>query len=418
MILPNTAQPQRPGPLWAGRTLALLGILLVAANLRAAVTALSPIFDEITHDVPFGAAGIGLLGALPPICFAVFGLVAPLFTRKTSLEVIITAALAAIVVGDVTRGLSVSFWMLVAGSVLTFAGMAVGNVLLPPLVKRYFPDRIGLMTSLYATVLAVSTLVPPLLAVPVADSVGWRYSVGMWALLGVLAVLPWLAILLRRPDARHVDADVEEPGKAEMGRVWHAPLAWAMAVTFATSSLNAYALFAWLPELLRDTAGTDAAQSGALLSLYAGIGIPASLLIPALASRLRNVAWLIYLGAAFFIVGYLGLILLPSTATWLWVVFAGLGPLLFPLCLVLINLRTRTHEGAVALSGFVQGLGYVLGALGPLLVGVLHDLTGGWLWPLLFLLLTAVAVVFAGAVIARPGMLEDHVAARAPRVSR
>jgi CP family cyanate transporter-like MFS transporter len=413
---PNTpAAPLGTRPLWAGRTLAFAGILLVAANLRAAVTALSPIFGEITHDVPFGAAGIGLLGALPPICFAVFGIVAPLFTRRASLEVVLLVSLAAIVVGDVLRGLSVSFWMLVGGSVLTFAGMAVGNVLLPPLVKRYFPDRVGLMTSLYATVLAVSTLVPPLLAVPVADSAGWRYSVGMWAVLGVIAALPWLAVLVRRPDARRVDAEVEEPGTTAMGRVWHAPLAWAMAVTFAASSLNAYALFAWLPELLHDTAHTDAAQSGALLSLYAGIGIPASLLIPALASRMRNVGLLVYLGAAFFIVGYLGLILWPGVATWLWVVLAGLGPLLFPLCLVLINLRTRTHEGAVALSGFVQGLGYVLGALGPIVVGALHDVSGGWLWPLIFLLATAAAVVFAGTVVARPGMLEDHVAARSPR---
>ncbi|MGN6128661.1 MAG: CynX/NimT family MFS transporter [Humibacter sp.] len=402
-------------PLWAGRTLALLGILLVAANLRAAVTALSPIFDEITHDVPFGAAGIGLLGALPPISFAVFGLVAPLFTRRASLEVVVVIALIALVVGDLVRGLSTSYWMLVVGSIVTFAGMAVGNVLLPPLVKRYFPDRIGLMTALYATVLSVSTLIPPLIAVPVADSAGWRYSVGMWAVLAVIALLPWLGILIRRPDSRHVDAEVEEPGKAAMGRVWHSPMSWAMAVMFGTSSLNAYAMFAWMPQLLHDTAGSTPAQAGDLLSLYAGMGIPAGLLIPVLAARMRNVGLLVYLGVAFFVVGYIGLLVWPSQATWVWVTMAGLGPLLFPLCLVLINLRTRTHEGAVALSGFTQGLGYVLGAIGPIVVGSLHDVTGGWTWPIVFLLITAVAAAFAGAVIARPGMLEDHMSARGAR---
>jgi CP family cyanate transporter-like MFS transporter len=409
-----TLQNASARPLWAGRTLALLGILLVAANLRAAVTALSPIFDEITRDVPFGAAGIGLLGALPPVCFAVFGLVAPLFTRKASLEVVMVIALAAIVLGHLVRGLSVSFWMLTAGSVLTFAGMAVGNVLLPPLVKRYFPDRIGLLTSLYATVLSISTLVPPLLAVPVADSAGWRYSVGMWAVLSVLALLPWLGILVRSPESRRVDAVVE--GRAERHWAgWHVPLSWAMAVTFAASSLNAYAMFAWLPELLHDTAGSDPVQAGALLSLYSAMGIPAGLLIPVLATRMRNVGVLVYLGVAFFVVGYLGLLLWPAQATWLWVALAGLGPLLFPLCLVLINLRTSTHEGAVALSGFTQGLGYVLGALGPLVFGLLHDATDGWLWPLVFLLATAAAVAFAGVVIARPGTLEDHVATRHAR---
>ncbi len=405
-----TSRLSPPAPLWGGRVLALLGILLVAANLRAAVTALSPIFTEITRDVPFGAAGIGLLGALPPVCFAVFGLVAPLFTRKASLEAIVVLALSAIVAGHVVRGLAVSFWMLVAGSVLTFAGMAVGNVLLPPLVKRYFPDRIGLLTSLYATVLAASTLVPPLVAVPVADTAGWRYSVGMWAVLGLLAVVPWMGILVRSPESRRADAHVDEPGAAALGRVWRTPLAWAMGVTFAASSLNAYAMFAWLPELVRDSAGSDPLQAGGLLSLYSAMGIPAGLLIPMLATRMRNVGMLVYAGVAFFLVGYLGLLLWPAQATWLWVLLAGLGPLLFPLCLVLINLRTRTHDGAVALSGFTQGLGYVLGALGPLVVGLLHDASGGWLWPLVFLLATAVAVAFAGVVVARPGTLEDHFA--------
>jgi CP family cyanate transporter-like MFS transporter len=127
---------------------------------------------------------------------------------------------------------------------------------------------------------------------------------------------------------------------------------------------------------------------------------------------MRNVGLLVYLGVAFFAVGYLGLLFWPAQATWLWVGLAGLGPVLFPLCLVLINLRTKTHEGAVALSGFTQGLGYVLGALGPLVFGLLHDATHGWLWPLLFLLATAAAVAFAGVVIARPGTLEDHFVAK------
>jgi CP family cyanate transporter-like MFS transporter len=419
-------------PLWAGRTLALLGIVLVAANLRAAVTALSPIYGDVTHDLGFGATGIGLLGALPQVCFAVFGLAAPMFTRRASLEAVTVTALVAIVIGDVLRSVSSSFGMLVGASVLTFAGMAVGNVLLPPLVKRYFPDRVGFMTSLYATVLSVSTLVPPLLAVPVADSAGWRWSVGMWAALGVLAALPWLKILIssgpitsvpitsapitselgRSGEPRRTDGGVQEHPQTRLAPIWRAPLAWAMGVTFAVSSLNAYAMFGWLPQMLHDIAGTDPAQGGVLLSLYSAMGLPAGLLVPVLATRMRRVGVLVYVGVAFFFIGDLGLLLWPANATWLWVAFAGLGPLLFPLCLVLINLRTRTHEGSVALSGFTQGLGYVLGALGPLLVGVLHDATGGWLWPMLFLLATAVAGIFSGAVVSRPVMLEDHLERR------
>lgn len=401
--------PGAPRPLWHGRAIALIGILLVAANLRTAVAALSPIYAEIRAEFPVTSLGVGLLGMLPPICFAVFGLVAPSFTRRLSLEAVLLTALGVMLAGHLLRATATSFPVLALGSAITFAGMGVGNVLLPPLVKRYFPDRIGLVTSLYATVMSVSTLLPPLIAVPVADAAGWHVSVGMWAIVSLLAVLPWLRILVsHRPAHAAHDVEVEEAPPAMVGRVWHAPLAWAMAVVFAVSSLNAYAMFAWLPQILHDVAGTPPAEAGALLSVYAGMGIPAGLLVPLLAARLRSVAGLIYAAVAFFVVGYLGLILAPATATWLWVTFAGLGPLLFPLVLVLINMRTRTHAGSVALSGFTQGIGYTLGALGPLAVGLLHQLTGSWTLPLAVLTATALAAAVAGAVVARPRALEDR----------
>ncbi|NUU05731.1 MFS transporter [Leifsonia sp. C5G2] len=405
-----TDDPRAAGarPLWRGRAIALLGILLVAANLRTAVAALSPIFAEIRTEFAVSSIGVGLLGMLPPVCFALFGLIAPRFTRRLSLEAVVVIALAVMLAGHLVRASAGSFAVLAIGSAVTFAGMGVGNVLLPPLVKRYFPDRIGLVTSLYATVMSVSTLLPPLVAVPVADAAGWHVSVGMWALVTVLAILPWLRILIsHRPAHPDSDVEVETAQPAMAGRVWRSPLAWAMAVLFAVSSLNAYAMFAWLPQILHDVAGVPPLDAGALLSVYAGMGIPAGLLVPLLASRMRNVALLIYVAVAFFVVGYLGLILVPATATWLWVALAGLGPLLFPLCLVLINMRTRTHAGSVALSGFTQGLGYTLGALGPLAVGVLHQLTASWTLALAVLTATALAAAVAGSIAARPHYLED-----------
>ncbi len=404
--------------LWAGRTLAVLGILLVALNLRSAVASLSPIITEVNSDIPLSALTVGILGSLPPVCFAIFGILTPAFTRRIGLERMLLIALAAMLAGHLLRGVAGSLGWLLLGSVVVFAGLGIGNVLLPPLVKKYFPDRIGLMTSLYATALSLSALTPPLVAVPVADAAGWRVSLGIWSVVALAALVPWVTMLARHRIASGGAPPLQVTARPLQGRIGRSPVAWAIAVIFATSSLNAYAMFAWLPQLLRDTAGVTPGQAGILLSLYAAMGLPAGLIIPVLTARMRNVAGLVYLGAALFLIGTGGLLLLPTVAPWLWVSLAGLGPLYFPLALVLINLRTRTSEGAVALSGFVQGIGYTLGALGPLLVGVLHESTGGWMWPLIFLIATAVASIFAAFVVGRPHMLEDDLAAQSARAAR
>ncbi|HZK59213.1 MAG TPA: MFS transporter, partial [Cryobacterium sp.] len=236
--------------LWAGRTLALLGILLVAANLRTAVAALSPIVSQVAVDIPLSALGIGVLGMLPPVCFAISGILTPAFTRRIGLENVLVVSLVAILAGHLARGLSSSLASLLIGSAVTLAGLGVGNVLLPPLVKKYFPDRVGLVTSLYVTVVSLSTFVPPLVAVPVADAAGWRTSLGMWSMLALAALVPWAAMLIRHRTATVPNPVIEEAEPAVLGRIWRSPIAWAIAVAFSVSSISAYAMFAWLPQLL------------------------------------------------------------------------------------------------------------------------------------------------------------------------
>ncbi|MDR5701343.1 MFS transporter [Agromyces aerolatus] len=398
-----------PAPLWAGRTLALIGIVLVAFNLRSAVASLSPILAELEAEIELGVIAIGVLGMLPPLCYAVFGIVTPSVAKRFGLEVTLVAALAALTVGLAGRGLAPDALWLVLASALTFAAIGVGNVLLPPLVKRYFPDRVGLMTTVYATAMAVSTFVPPLVAVPVATATHWRISLGEWAVFAALSLIPWIVVLVRPARGRTAGVP-REAVPSELGRLARSRLAWALTTIFTVSGFNVYALFAWLPAMLHDLAGTSHAESGALLSWYAAMGLPASILVPLVAARFGRIRPVVYVSVVTLIVGYGGLLLAPATATWLWVALAGIGPLLFPLSLVLINLRTRTPAGSVALSGFVQSVGYLLVAAGPLLIGGLHEWTGGWTWPILILAATAVPAAIGGLIVARPRMLEDELA--------
>ncbi|BDZ47686.1 MFS transporter [Naasia aerilata] len=411
----------RPASIWAGRTLALIAIVLLALNLRTAVASLSPVFDEIGADVPLTSVGIGVLGTLPPICFAVFGLLAPAIARRVGLDTAILLSAAAMVVGHLLRGLSNGYPMLVATSVLVLGGVGIGNVLIPPAVKRYFPDKLGTLTALSAALLATSAAIPPLVSAPLATSVGWRWDLSVWGIVALTSVAPWLWLWLRERRARMAAALGDDPEVAPvppLGRTWHSRVAWSTAIVFAASSFSAYAMFAWLPAILRDTAGTDAFTAGALLSLYAIAGVPTGILVPLIAVRIRNPGLLVFAGVALFLIGYGGLLLAPAAAPWLWVTAAGFGPLLFPLAMVLINLRTRTQNGSAALSGFTQGIGYIVGATGPLLLGLLHQLSGGWTLPLLLVTAVSLAAVPAGLALARPRMLEDDLAARAARLAK
>lgn len=394
--------------------MALIGILLVAVNLRTAAVAISPIVDSIDADIPLDSVGIGVIGAIPSIAFslsAIFGAVA---AKKFGLERLLVFSIIAMTFGHVLRAVSGSYAVLLIGTIVSLAAAGIGNVLLPPLVKRYFPDRIGLLTGLYALLLAVSAALPAALAAPVASAAGWQVSIGMWAGLALLAFFPWAAVLLQhRSQQPGFDGETPElvvPKAAMVGKIWHSRMAWTLAVVFALSSAHFYTAAAWFPEMIIDLAGVSPVEAGGLLAAFSLMGVPAALLVPMLAVRMKNISWLVLAGIGLFILGYLGLLFAPTFSPLLWAMIIGLGNLTFPVSLVLINLRSRTHDGSVALSGFVQGVGYALAAGVPLVVGLLHDVTAGWTVPLALLLALSIACIAAAIALRKPNYIEDDLA--------
>ena len=422
-------------PVWAGRAVALIGILAVAMSLRSAIAAISPIVAQISLDIPLSSVGLGVLGGLPAILFAASGLIAPRLAHKIGLEAGIITAVVLMTAGHLARSLAGSFEVLLIGTAVTLLGMGIGDVLLPPAVKRYFPDRVGLLTAMYAVVLSLSASIPPLLAAPLADTAGWRVSLAVWAAVAFVAVVPWVQLWWRRRALLAHQAHEEAVARAELLReaevrdgvvhdeapevadakptlvaaMWRSPVAIGMTLAFAVSSLNAYAMFAWLPSILIDNTGATPAEAGSYLALYAVMGIPAGIAAPILLRKLPSHGSSIFLGVAFFVIGYGGLLLAPETLTWLWVVCAGLGPMWFPLCLVLINVRTISAESAVALSGFMQGIGYTIGAGGPFLIGLAHDVMNSWTAPLVALLASSLLGIVAAALISRPGSVDEQL---------
>ena len=385
----------------------------MALNVRTAVSSLSPIIPFIRDDFELSNLAVSFLGMLPPLGFALSGLIAPIITRRIGLEAALLTLLATIALGSVIRAVSGDWSLLSVGTMLALVGMGMGNVLLPVVVRKYFPDRIGSMTALYLVIVSIGAFSPPLIAVPVAEAAGWRVSLGQWAVVALIASIPWLfALRQNKVEEPVVTQALTIPISVRHVKIWKSPTAMAMVVIWAVSALNGYAIFAWLPQILMDESGSTPAEAGILLALYAAMGIPAALSMPVLAVRYPNQAPLIYLSGILFFVGYGGLIFLPGFWSWAWVLLAGLGPILFPLNLALFNIRTKSQETLLRISGFAQGFGYLAAAMGPLVIGVLHELTGTWTSSLWFLFLTAIPAMLAGRVIARQKTIDEELEQR------
>ncbi|MGD6606137.1 MFS transporter [Xanthomonas citri pv. citri] len=389
-----------------GRGLVLSAILLSAFNLRTAVTSLTPLLERIADEYAFGAPTMGALGMLPTAAFALTGVATPALLRRFGLLRVALLSMALATLGLVLRPLLPGTAGLLVGSLVALAGMGMGNVVLPPLVKRYFGDRVGRVSTLYITVLQVGTLLPALLAVPVADALGWRSSMVVWVLPALLASAAWALVHASHRRIRATTPAPVTPTPEAEGRVARTALGWSMAVTFGMTSLVTYSMFTWLPTLLRE-AGASPAFGGTMVALFAALGMVGALTMPALAVRMRNPFPIVLLCAACHLVAFAGLWWAPLAAPVLWVTLLGLGPSTFPLALVLVNQRSRTAAGSAALSGFSQGVGYAVSCLGPFLFGWLHAHSGGWTSPFVFLVICLLVQLAAAWVVCRPQLLED-----------
>jgi CP family cyanate transporter-like MFS transporter len=396
---------EEPETRWQ-RALVVVGIVVLALNLRPAAVSVGPVLDEIRAGIHMSALGAGLLTALPVLSFATIGALAPRLARLVGIHRLTMLALVCVAAGLAARARVHDTATFLVLSFVGLAGMAAANVLLPSLVKAHFPDRIGLLTSVYSTALAIGLTGASVLTVPIAEydttAVDWRRGLFVWALLAAVAAVPWLGLV--RHD-RRVD-EVNRP--IRLAAVARTRLGWVMAVFFGLQSLQAYSVFGWAAQVYRD-AGFTAERAGLLLGVITGVSIPLSFAIPRAAARMTHQGRIVVALMVCYPVGYLGLILAPHAGAWLWAVVIGIGLCTFPLILTLIGLRARTPQGVAALSGWTQSVGYLIAVVGPFGIGALYDATGGWTVPLGVLLALSVPQFAVAMVAARPAYLEDQL---------
>ncbi|MFW6718979.1 MFS transporter [Streptomyces sp. MAR4 CNY-716] len=408
-------------------------LLLAAVNLRPAIASFGSVLEDVRTDIGMSGTVAGLLTSMPALCFAVFGSLAPRFARRFGPVAVVTGGLVAIAGGLALRPLFGNTPAFLAASALALGGIAVGNVLIPVIVKRWFPDRVGSMTGLYSMGLALGTASAAGLTVPLSEALGgsWRLGLGVWAAVAAVAVVPW--VVLSRGSRRAAAAesagaagpagsaapaasagsagDAAAEGAAEPARpvrITASPTAWALAVFFGLQATAAYVTIGWLPQIYRD-AGVSASSAGLLLALAMGLGVPLAFVLPRIAARLRHQGPLVVVLGVCGLGGYAGLWLAPAGGAWVWALLLAVSNCAFPLVLTLLGARARSHAGLVRLSAFAQSTGYLISIPGPLAVGALYGATDGWTVPLAVLAAFMVAQVGVGILAGRDRVVEDEL---------
>lgn len=407
--LPHTATP--PSRTTAGTVLLVVAVVLVALNQRPAVVGVAPVLGDIRTDTGLSSALGGLLTSLPVLCFGAFAPLAPGLARRLGLETAVAASLVLLAGGTALRLLD-PVAALYGGTVVAGAAIATANVLVPAYVKREFAQP-GLVMGLYSAALNAGAALAAGLTVPIAMAlgVGWRVALASWLLLAVLALAVWLPVAGTGRSRRGAAAS---PGPS-WGLLRHG-LAVRVTVFLGMQSTQFYAVAAWLPTLLVD-AGLPVADGGLLLAVCTVTGAVGAFFGPTVAGRLQERGRGQRLLVVAVVIGYAtgvgGLLLWPATGSVVWVSLFGLaqgGG--FALALTLIVLRSATPLTAARLGGVAQCLGYLVAATGPVVLGALHDLTGGWEWPLVLLLVLLVPMAWAGWGAARDVVLPEGTTPR------
>lgn len=372
----------------ARRVLMIAGFLLIAANLRTALTSVGPLVGTIQDDLGLTSGQAGFLGTLPLLTFAAVSPQVPRLARRIGTDQALWLALVVLAAGIVLRSVPV-VGLLWVGTVLLGVAIAVGNVLLPSLIKRDFPQQVSAVTGVYTAVMGIFASIGAGVAVPLAGALpgGWRTSLGLWAGFVLIALAVWTPQLVRRRERMVAATDA---GTAAMP--WRSLLAWECAAFMALSACGFYTVLAWYPSILHSY-GTSETTAGWLLFAYQLIGVLMSLVVPLVLTRLRDQRAVALVSALLAMAGYLGLLFAPGLAV-VWVLVTGIGAgALFFLALAFFSLRAVDPRSSAALAGMGQSIGYLVAAVGPVLFGVLHDVTGGWRAPLA--VLVGVAAVHA-----------------------
>ncbi|TWH57518.1 CP family cyanate transporter-like MFS transporter [Desulfitobacterium sp. LBE] len=397
----------------------MLGIALLAANLRAPLTSVGPLVSLMRDSLHISNTLAGMMTTLPLFAFALFSPLVPGLARRFGMERVLFGSVVILAAGILLRSWSGSFGLFLGTAILGLS-ISVGNVLIPSLIKREFPRQVGVMTGVYTVSMNTFAALASGISIPLAVGLGlgWTGALRIWAVLSLIAMFCWIPQLRRNSQGSSVAGEsITREAKAETYRrseevkhrnraqgadaksinMWKSSLAWQVTLYMGLQSMVFYCMVAWLPDILIQ-AGMNSGQAGWMLSLMQLALIPMTFVGSVLAGRKASQHSLVTFGSVCVIIGLAGLLLWGGSGlTLLWIIILGIGGgFTFSLAMMLFSLRTENADEAARLSGMAQSIGYLLAAFGPMFFGYLHDLTANWTLPLIILIAVAVLCWLTG----------------------
>jgi len=373
----------------------IIATFLFATTLRTPITVVGPIISFIRDELGITNALAGFLTTIPLLAFAIVSPFAPRIARKFGMEWTLFYSLILLCAGIIMRSVGETI-LLVGGTILIGVAIAFGNVLIPSYFKWKFPLHIGLLTAVYSVSMNISSGLAAGFSYPIAANAGWQIALGFTIILGMITLIFWLPFLREKKVALHMSTS-----QTKKTQMWKSPLAWAVAGAMGLQSFLFYSSSAWLPEIFISQ-GLDATTAGWMVSVMQFAQIPITFIIPIIAGKLVSQRPIVIFFTVCYLISFTGVFMEWTSLSILWMIFLGFGGgASFGLVLMLFSLRTETAYDAAELSGFAQSVGYFVAAVGPVLLGYVHDLTESWSIPLLLVIVISVLLFFTSYMSAK-----------------
>ncbi len=386
----------------------ILAIVFIASTLRAPLTSVGPVVDEIKHVMEINNSVAGILTTIPLIIFAVVSSLVSRVTARLTMSRTILYSTILLIIGLYLR-VAGDFTLFIIGTLVLGIAIAFGNVVLPSYVKWYFPMQIGVATGIYSGTMNFTAGLGGGLSFPLSQSpLGFRLSLSFWIILAIIAIILWIPKARSGAKLEKQTIDETQWKQHKKINIAKSKLAWMVALTMGFQSMVFYTVVAWVPSILVDR-GLDPSTAGYLLMLNQFSQVPMTFTFPIIASKLKDQRILVVIITILFLVGF-GLFFTQSLVLLIiGIIIAGLAMgACFSLCMTFFSIRARTSDGSISLSGFGQSVGYLIAAVGPFLIGYLHDFTGSWVSGIIALLLMAVLFFIFGYPAAKNRVVEDE----------